>query len=174
MFIELLSTIVGLIMFFSLLYFVVNTILEAIGSKVHQHRVSNENDAMIKRQEASLQDYLAMKKLHEEWKNPVPTPAWLTKEQYHSYLKSDKWKAKVKMRLAIDQYQCQHCGSEVMSRTNDSHIPNIHHFHYRNVTQENVIEDLVTLCQYCHGELHEKFSLEKMEVEIKTNGVANK
>jgi 5-methylcytosine-specific restriction endonuclease McrA len=93
---------------------------------------------------------------------------------YKDYLKSPEWREKARLRVHLDRYECKYCGSEVKSRIDDSHSPNVHHFHYRNIMNENVYEDLVTLCKTCHNNLHKNYSIEEMEVEIKTHGVAYK
>ena len=45
----------------------------------------------------------------------------------------------------------------------ENHIPNVHHLHYRTLQVENIQTDLVTLCQSCHHDLHQKYTLSEME-----------
>ena len=69
-------------------------------------------------------------------------PNWL----YLAYLGSLAWKKKREERLAIDNGKCQGC---LLSGFMD-----IHHKTYRNIGDENVKEDLVTLCRNCHTTTH--------------------
>lgn len=67
------------------------------------------------------------------------------KVNYHSYLQSDKWKAKRSIILSRDRNRCVCCHS--------THHLHVHHIHYGNLGNEEDI-DLVTLCSKCHKELH--------------------
>ena len=73
-------------------------------------------------------------------------------EQYKEYLKSPKWKAIAEQRLMIDGYTCQGCGS----RGTASNPLQVHHLSYRYIGKEEnrIFEDLVTLCDACHGQIH--------------------
>jgi hypothetical protein len=70
-------------------------------------------------------------------------------ELYNSYLKSEEWKAKREKRLFIDNHECYFHNIKNCSTTN----LHVHHIHYDNVGNEN-LEDLVTVCQDCHSEIH--------------------
>lgn len=69
---------------------------------------------------------------------------------YNTYIQSDAWKAKVRQRLEIDNYQCVMCGA---SGTPWNPL-NIHHLNYKRLGDENVDTDLVTLCDPCHRRVH--------------------
>lgn len=71
--------------------------------------------------------------------NPMP------KEQYTEYIHSAEWKAKRRKRLEMDNHICQRC-----------HCPDgnvVHHRTYKNIGHEGM-EDLVTLCSWCHKRVH--------------------
>jgi hypothetical protein len=70
-------------------------------------------------------------------------------ELYNRYLKSEDWKEKRDKRLFIDNHQCYFHNIKNCSTTN----LHVHHIHYDNVGNEN-LEDLVTVCQICHSEIH--------------------
>jgi len=61
---------------------------------------------------------------------------------YEEYINSDTWKKKRQERLEIDGYTCQ-----VGDCTEDLEV---HHKHYRSLGNENVREDLITLCRTHH------------------------
>lgn len=64
---------------------------------------------------------------------------------YNSYMKSERWR-KLRLKvLARDDYQCQRCGSAKNLR--------IHHLTYERVGHE-ALDDLITLCEACHSEIH--------------------
>lgn len=72
------------------------------------------------------------------YENPMP------KEQYSKYINSADWKAKRLARLEMDKHKCRRCG-------NDGDV--VHHATYKNVGNEEM-EDLVTLCSWCHKRIH--------------------
>lgn len=65
---------------------------------------------------------------------------------YREYLRSDEWKKKRAERLAIDSNRCVICGS--------NQNLNVHHLRYERVCNEDVNQDLVTVCNKCHTMLH--------------------
>lgn len=73
------------------------------------------------------------------YENPMP------KEQYTEYIHSAEWKAKRRERLEMDKGVCQRCGSP------DGNV--VHHLTYANIGNEKM-EDLVTLCSWCHKRIH--------------------
>lgn len=64
---------------------------------------------------------------------------------YEHYMQSDNWQAKRRLRLDADGHRCATC-----RRPRELEI---HHLTYDRLGCER-IEDLVTLCTRCHGELH--------------------
>ena len=69
-------------------------------------------------------------------------------DEYNEYLKSDKWRKKRSERLKIDNYTCQKCGS--------GRNLNVHHLNYKHLGNENVYDDLITLCETCHKEIEKR------------------
>ena len=74
-----------------------------------------------------------------------------TKKQYDEYLKSPQWQAKRSERLKMDNYTCQRCGYR--KDINCYSWFEIHHLTYKNVGNEDVARDLITLCPECHKEV---------------------
>ena len=70
----------------------------------------------------------------------------MKKNNYHSYLKSYKWKYKRKGKLRF-QRRCEFCGTTKNLQ--------IHHKNYNNIFQERN-SDLKVLCKRCHKEVHNK------------------
>lgn len=62
-----------------------------------------------------------------------------------AYMQTEQWKQLKQTRLMIAQYKCECCGS-----ANRLHL---HHVTYERLTQE-LIEDVVILCEECHSKLH--------------------
>ena len=81
----------------------------------------------------------------------------MTHNNYHDYLKSQEWQEKRSERLLIDQYKCQRCGSPM-------HL-NVHHLNYDSVGNEDVYNDLITLCKYCHQIIEDQKNSYKNERE---------
>ena len=62
------------------------------------------------------------------------------------YIASEEWDKKRKFVLARDKYTCQRCD------VYDTRL-NVHHITYANHFKEQP-EDLITVCDQCHQELH--------------------
>jgi len=67
------------------------------------------------------------------------------KENYIRYINSREWQSKRTTILKRDGYLCQQCGS-------NSNL-DVHHITYKRFTNENQ-NDLITVCRYCHNEIH--------------------
>lgn len=68
---------------------------------------------------------------------------------YKDYLETDHWKSKRKQALYRAKYKCQLCSSKENL--------NVHHNTYENKGEERD-EDLIVLCQDCHGKFHDIFN----------------
>ena len=67
------------------------------------------------------------------------------KYNYSKYLESDNWKKIREQVLERDNHKCTVCG--------DTNNLVIHHTSYDNIGNEK-IEDLITVCEKCHNEIH--------------------
>lgn len=68
------------------------------------------------------------------------------KQQYKEYIQSEEWSLKRREALYIHGNYCNKCGVQ-----NKLHI---HHKTYSNLFSENVLNDLIPLCEVCHKLLH--------------------
>ena len=68
-------------------------------------------------------------------------------QDYLDYLKTEQWKEKKQVRFFLDKGKCQECGIKLEFK--QSHC---HHKSY-NWLYEEPMEDLETLCRYCHIEI---------------------
>lgn len=75
---------------------------------------------------------------------------------YRSYLRSERWKDKKEMRLRVDGYRCVMCGCTSRQCTLQTH-----HITYKNLGHEDVLNDLVTLCDSCHKKIHNYYNRER-------------
>lgn len=171
---ELLITIIIWIAIISGFIKIFGLLFDSIGNKVFKHNMEEDIKARESAYISSFNSYMSELKAYEKAGASNGVTGWISRHQYQEYLESAEWRSKADHRLAIDGYRCQYCDSEVKSRINDRHKPNIHHFHYHNIMHENVYDDLITLCQVCHTNLHKDYSIKDMEVEIKTHGFAYK
>jgi 5-methylcytosine-specific restriction endonuclease McrA len=76
------------------------------------------------------------------WQNLIDQKGWWG--AYSIYLSSKDWKNKREKRLKIDNGECRTCGSQEKLE--------IHHkpMAYKKIPNENVNDDLTTLCGTCH------------------------
>lgn len=72
-------------------------------------------------------------------------------EEYKAYIRSAQWEQKKKQRLEIDGYKCAMCGRPESKCRNGLQM---HHVSYKNLGNEDVYNDLVSLCQSCHLKIH--------------------
>ncbi len=70
------------------------------------------------------------------------------KTEYHFYLQSDQWKGIRSQVINRDKGVCQICKEETL-------LPQVHHLTYKNIFNEK-LEDLITICDNCHREIHNK------------------
>ncbi len=94
------------------------------------------------------QEYFSKK--HEEEKaleeyNRLQRERRLRYQSYDDYMQSEDWQKKRLQRLKIDDFQCQRCGTAKNLQ--------VHHITYRHFRDEPM-EDLITLCDNCHREIH--------------------
>ena len=68
--------------------------------------------------------------------------------RYRKYIASDAWRKKAEARKEIDGNKCALCGKTEGLQ--------VHHKHYRTFMNENVEQDLITLCKDCHNDVHEE------------------
>lgn len=79
---------------------------------------------------------------------------------YKEYLQTDHWKNVRKRALFRANYKCQLCGSKENL--------NVHHNTYENRGEEKD-EDLVVLCENCHGKFHDKICDENEISSVENN-----
>jgi uncharacterized protein with PIN domain len=126
-------------------------------------------------EECKVREYMILKQYQElQYKiERQEQRVRLSREEYHNYLVSPIWNQKRNERLIIDDHICQYCGSNLLLREDIETTPNVHHYHYDTLTDEDVNTDLVSLCNKCHEFLHYNYDLCTMEFLIKQN-IANK
>ena len=91
---------------------------------------------LYKKQSELMQNYYKqIDALKNEWK-----------EVYYNYLQSNEWKTIREIRLELDYYRCVICESTTNLQ--------IHHLTYDNVGDEDIRNDLITLCMLCHQNAH--------------------
>lgn len=69
-------------------------------------------------------------------------------DRYRKYIASDAWREKAEARKEFDGHKCALCGKTEGLQ--------VHHIHYRTFMNENVEQDLITLCKDCHNDVHEE------------------
>jgi hypothetical protein len=84
------------------------------------------------------------------FRSPEPEhgPVWDWAD-YDAYLRTPEWKALRQAALERDEYRCRLC---------DHAIPvhlEVHHRRYRATPQDVSLEDVTTLCRWCHGAISE-------------------
>ncbi len=84
----------------------------------------------------------------------------ILQNQKLEYFKSEDWKSLRKKILFRDNYKCSLCPNSIpLSQLN------IHHITYKNLFNENT-EDLKTLCDTCHTNLHDTIGYPTKDINI--------
>lgn len=82
-------------------------------------------------------------------------------EFYRQYMRSEEWQRKKQQRLEIDNHACCMCGRPESKTRNGLQI---HHISYRRLGNENVYEDICSLCPACHLKIHRFYNRTRQEV----------
>ena len=77
------------------------------------------------------------------------------KMPHDDYMETEVWKGLAKQRLKMDGMKCTSCGS--------GENVQVHHLRYPEVWGEERLDDLRTLCDSCHKEIH------KVDIERRNN-----
>ena len=81
------------------------------------------------------------------YKHNKNAPYTSTQMPEDDYLQTDVWREIRMKRLRLDNYQCQNCGT--------AKNVEVHHLRYPDVWgTENILYDLITLCDECHETAH--------------------
>ncbi len=64
---------------------------------------------------------------------------------YHQHLQSEGWKKIRDMRIHYDDNRCRNCGATINLQ--------VHHTNYSNLGNEDIKQDLATLCIDCHNKI---------------------
>lgn len=67
--------------------------------------------------------------------------------RYEDYLNSEAWSRLRARRIGIDNGQCRVCGAQATQ---------VHHKKYPAVLGRERVDDLISLCNACHGHKHGK------------------
>ena len=73
---------------------------------------------------------------------------------YESYMRSEEWKEKKRQRFLIDGERCVMCGRPIDKCLKPMQC---HHVTYKRLGNEDIYEDLVTLCSSCHVKIHKYY-----------------
>ena len=70
------------------------------------------------------------------------------KQNYYEYMHSEAWSKRRLEVLRRDRFRCQMCGTAKNLR--------VHHINYEHLGTDAELDDLITLCDTCHREVHEE------------------
>lgn len=163
---EFLFTLIWIGIFIWIAISFINFVTLKIGQQIHDSHMKEYREKREEEYQKDLAEFNSRTFTFDQPIRPQSYDSWIPYEEYQAYLQSPEWRNKARERMALDNHTCQYCGSELLSRINENHIPNVHHLHYRTLRNECVNTDLVTLCQECHTNLHIEHSIPEMEVMI--------
>lgn len=75
-------------------------------------------------------------------------------KEYEEYIKSEAWGIKCEERKIIAKRRCEMCGK----KEEDTKALQIHHITYKNLGNEDVLNDLICLCGRCHILIHKYYN----------------
>lgn len=82
------------------------------------------------------------------------------RELYDEYLRSETWQLKRRERLSIDGKRCLGCGA-----TRNLHV---HHRTYERFGGQELMSDLVSVCEKCHALIHKAANKSRMSLDRTT------
>ncbi len=81
---------------------------------------------------------------HRKWDAEPQKP----RQNYYEYMHSEAWSKRRLEVLKRDRFRCQMCGTAKNLR--------VHHINYEHLGTDAELDDLITLCDTCHKEVHEE------------------
>lgn len=73
--------------------------------------------------------------------------AWISREHYIAYLRSEKWRLIRQNALRRAKFCCERCSAKGFL--------DVHHKHYRTLGDES-LDDVEVVCRTCHGKADEE------------------
>jgi hypothetical protein len=152
----------------------INEMTKSVGRKqtylyIHLQKIWDDNAAFMEkwnipssklvREDSFITDYvLPVREREPEPQEAVTQPAKTKQERiqelqsmpYAGYLKTPEWQEKRKKALRFASFKCQLC--------NSGERLNVHHRTYERLGQE-LMGDLITLCNDCHSTFHQNRDL---------------
>jgi len=113
-----------------------------VDSLPKKNRARDEYSKRMRKSKQSNTVYIKKNDVHVE-------PDVVIDLTYEQYLKTPQWYRLKQQRLDIDLNTCQQCGCYVEYKTSACH-----HITYKNLFNENVKTQLVTVCHDCHDVIH--------------------
>ena len=80
------------------------------------------------------------------------------KRNYYDYMHSEEWRKKRLKVLKRDGFRCQMCGTAKNLR--------VHHINYEHLDTDAELDDLITLCDTCHTQIHAQDIKKKQPVDL--------
>ena len=80
------------------------------------------------------------------------------KRSYYEYMHSEEWRKKRLKVLKRDGFRCQMCGTAKNLR--------VHHINYEHLGTDAELDDLITLCDTCHTQIHAQDIKKKQPLDL--------
>lgn len=77
---------------------------------------------------------------------------WVEGGRYKKYGEPRHWRKQRMAAIERDNYKCQHCGESMNLE--------VHHWEPYWISQDNSLDNLVTLCRSCHKDVHDMYMRE--------------
>lgn len=81
----------------------------------------------------------------------------MTRDEYHTYLKTPEWKRTAEIVKALAGYRCRVCNSDGPLEA--------HHRDYQHAGTAREVLDCLALCERCHGLFHQDNEPQVLSVE---------
>lgn len=76
---------------------------------------------------------------------------------YDSYINSDMWRVKAERRREIDGNRCFFCKRKWNGKHGNDNNLHVHHMTYTHFGDEDIKNELITVCEDCHEKIHESW-----------------
>jgi 5-methylcytosine-specific restriction endonuclease McrA len=123
--------------------FVIGVLLLFVGAMIRQKIRNNETLKRTKWRSPSFRTEPLPASDHNNEPEPQRQPTERSL-RYQQFLKSDHWKNLRQQTLERDRHRCRICDHDCIQNLE------IHHRRYPATFGDETIDDLTTLCRYCH------------------------
>ena len=132
---------------------------EAELGKLAEFRTSIPSASKNAQPDYYIQRWRKADKWRKKWQEDKQiTEVHERRRNYYDYMHSEEWRKKRLKVLKRDGFRCQMCGTAKNLR--------VHHINYEHLGTDAELDDLITLCDTCHTQIHAQDIKKKQPLDL--------